>query len=513
MAFASELFTIATGVIALWVVVSSMPWSARQIVTFRLTLAKLVTVGPALRSGLLAAGRSRRSWLSMWRVVSRRVARRIAGHRIDVADELDWVSATLDLPYGVTFHGGDSAGLDELAAAYQTLAARLSVRVLLAGGDQPLIEAEARCAKDVAARLARHARREAVPAEVPSWTGKAGGAAQPTEIALFGIGPFGPHEAHDLLVSARRIRLVPDLPAAVERARHDGARPVVVPLGEQQAVVVDELARQAHGYDGILPALLAHRSEKDRRSGHRRLHLSLGEISYSAHKIVSAPDYVPSQRGLEPAAPSAPLTLSLIPVTADGFLVLARRSATNVFYSNAWGPGVNGNLDVPDRHGEGGDGDDDGLPDPVGALIREAREELGLTVDRRHVRVHGLARIVNATERGTWILLTTARVRASLDELRGQTVYADPIEGSWEVGSDLLAIPRPRTSQAAADVLAWAWSSAEVAPHAVAVLTGHCAADGLIPDDGWSWRRDGDGDGDAAADRALPAGATVLEFG
>jgi hypothetical protein len=469
------------------------------------------TVGRIFRSGVLAADERRRSRRETWSILAARVNRRFDGFEIDVADEIDWMSKSLGWEYSVTFVGDDQVkALNDVAAAYQALAARLAVRAVLSGGEQPIVKAEAQVALATAKRLARHAQRDAAainsagridPVSTAerhvTWTAPAGPADRRTDIDFFSLDPGTGYEAHGLLVSWRRRRVVLDHPDAIGRARAEGVQPIVVTTAAFETTLA-EVAGQAHGYDGTLPALVAHRSEKDNLTGQRRLHLSLVEISYSAHRVISAP------RFSDDSLPRT-LTLSMMPITADGFLVLARRSAGNSYYANSWGPGVNGNLNMPVRQTGYGDADEDGLPDLLAALGREAIEELGMTVDQRHIHVHGLARIANAKEVGTWILLTTGRIPMTLDELRSQTRFALPLEGRWEVGSQLLAVPLPRTESAGQEALAWAWSNDDVMPHAAAVLAGYCSAEGASMETPRSWNR---GHG-----VPLPAGSIVVRYG
>lgn len=514
---AADALTIVTGVIAVGLAVASMSGPARWMAAWRLSLSKMRTVGRELRGGPLSPGARRRSWITVWRATSAQVKRRVNGEQLEVADELAWLTRTLERDHAVTFVADSELdALNQLAQAYRTLSARLTVRVLL--GNQAFTEAEAATARATGHRLATMARRQPEPvatadsdapdsrahgssdASVPpaAWRGPSGGPLQAGEIALFGIGPGARNDVHGLAVSSRRMRLVPDDEAAFRRARAEGSQPVAVHVPDE-APVTDPL-EGAHLYDGTLPSLLGLRFERDSRNGSHRVHLSLGEISYRAHKIVST--WPPSSDHSTPTL----LTLSLTPLTADGHLVLVRRAAASPFYPECWAPGVNGNLEMPDPLSRWGDADEDGLPDPIAALCREGEEELGLAIDRRTVHLHGVARISNETERGTWVLLTTARLPQTLDDLVAQTSNADPLEGRWESGSALLAVPRPRTARAASELLTWAWSNHDVMPHTTAALTAYCAVEGLVGDDDWSdWRRD------VAVD--LPPDAQLRRFG
>lgn len=500
----ADALTIVTGVIASWLALASLSGPARRIVALRLTLAKATTIGRELRHTPLSRhpGVSR---LGMYRSISARVRQRTRGEATDVADELEWLARHLGREQGVTFVDDDELpALQRLAEQYQRLSARLTTRVIL--GSQPLVEAEADLARSTAIRLAVAARRlpaiDARQAGRPAdWTATAGPPSAASRIELYGVGPARYPAAHDLVVSARRLRHVVDSAATRERATREGSAPVVVPIAGTAGLETTAAAQsQAHFYDGTLPALLDHRFERDSRTGKHRLHLSVAELSFSAHTALAA--------GPPEQAPDTPrlLTLSMVPITLDGHLIIVRRAATGRFYPGNWAPGVNGNLDMPDPLNQLGDATPDGLPDPVAALCREGAEELGVVVDPTHVLVHGLARIENATEHGTWILLTTGRLALTLDQLRDRTTFADPVEGAWEADSTLLAVPRLTTPQDAADLLTWAWSNDDVMPHLAAVLLAHARAERLLPGPEWpGWN--------AGGPAALPATVRTLTFG
>jgi hypothetical protein len=162
------------------------------------------------------------------------------------------------------------------------------------------------------------------------------------------------------------------------------------------------------------------------------------------------------------------LTLSALPVTSDGYLLFVERSRLVGSHEGMYQSAVNGNLELRPRAGVGVDLDVFGLPDPLAALCREGAEELGLAMPRASIYTSGLVRFGSTSERGTFLLLTTAFVGATLADVVAGSWRADVIEGRWEVGTRLIAIPVPGDERAAHEVAQWLWNTPNLTPHATA---------------------------------------------
>jgi hypothetical protein len=162
------------------------------------------------------------------------------------------------------------------------------------------------------------------------------------------------------------------------------------------------------------------------------------------------------------------LTLAMVPVTRDGELIFVRRSSLTGSHQGSFGPAVSGNLELRSRPGVDVDRDRFGVPDPLSALVREAREELGLVVDRGRVFTTGLMTFSNPTEKGTRLLAATTLLDQSLVNIVDGLRAADLIEGRWEVGSSFLAALIPDNRVDLLQLASWLINSDELTPQATA---------------------------------------------
>lgn len=222
-------------------------------------------------------------------------------------------------------------------------------------------------------------------------------------------------------------------------------------------------------FEGILPFLLKHRIDLDEGSGRSLLHLGLGEIPYSGLLALNAP-WDPGNSDPPPSVEQHAVTLSVIPVTSDGFVLLSRRAPAAGSYAGRIGPYVNGNAELRDRRGISADRDESGIPDLLRAACREAREEVGLALEPDQLKVLGLAQIWSPEDAGIYALLLSATLSMTAAEAVQLTRYSDPVEGAWEIGSDVFAISLWKDDRSVGDVLRWITSDAEVIPHAVACV-------------------------------------------
>lgn len=449
-------FTIATGLVAILALFASTRAARRSLLGFRLRWARR----RSLRNSLRRLPDS----TSLGRLVRSRVEQSLSGMEPTVASEVAWLARTRGIQ---SLDEADGDWLRQLAGGYRALAARLEVRSLLVGS-QPLLEREARVATSTAAWLETLCAGRAVDTPDPSVhvDGHGGDVTLYPSIRGFcGV---------DLVVSWSRRRQIVGGPTGSAPSVHPALDLVAVPMPDGFEAVIDDLRRTPYFYDGVLPTLLTHRTETDVRTGRPRLHLTVGETTYLAHRAMSSSvNDLGSDDGW-----ARVLTLTLLPVTSDGFGVIVRRAGGG-YYAGQLGAGANGNLDITSP----ADFDDLGLPDPVAAAAREAREEIGLDVDRTCIRVHGLARLNNKEEHGTWVLLMTADIPETFDQVVASTRHADPAGGGWELGDEMYGLPIPSRDEAA-KVTSWLWHSSEVSPHLASVATALLGNLGLLPQDG-----------------------------
>ncbi|WP_151523359.1 hypothetical protein [Serinicoccus kebangsaanensis] len=377
-----------------------------------------------------------------------------------------------------------------LAEAYARLAGELERGPLLGGDLTPVVGADAARARDVAEILRRHDnQREILPGEPVELLSRDGNrrlvflGSNPDEVAALegkeaGRGPV--LQAQDLIVSYRPERVVIDPPI-----RRASAVPQV-DLDPIQESMTRELRAEDHGlripeeardriakslqrsnhFDGIVPRLISWRSEIDNRSGRRALHLSLAETTYAA--VVATHHHAPDRQA--PPGDSTPVgvvTLSAVPVTACGRLVFVRRSKKAGSHQGLLGPAVNGNLEMERRPGVDSDFDSVGLPDLRRALVREAREELGLRIDESEIVVMGLGRFDDKRETGTHVLLGACQLTLDRDDLLAGMRHADPIEGAWENDLEVVTLRLPSTEKDLQLAIDWLVGSSDLTSHAV----------------------------------------------
>ncbi|NYG08347.1 hypothetical protein BJ986_002834 [Phycicoccus badiiscoriae] len=374
-----------------------------------------------------------------------------------------------------------AAELAALSAAYRKYAVRLRARGLLGGGFAPIIGQEAEIADATARRLqttAMFALGRASSTEDPTLT-----IALPkrkTHLALSHIeqGSAPGNHINVLTVTHVHERVVLAGQFSEWLANTDDVRTIPVSLEQSdQELVAKNITGKT--FDGVLPCFRGALVERDPASGWRRLHLELAETSYSAIVATQYPGSRGTGRAREELNHEANvLTLSCTPVTSDGFLAFGRRSK-HVFNAGLLTPAINGNLEMRQRFGILYDADRDGVPDPLIALAREAKEELALEMSTDRFRILGLTHFDSADEVGTHSLLTTCRVEVTAAHLARRAALADPAEGLWELDDDLWFLPeRPPGGSQSADewvdsVLRWSLNSPDHTPHLTSSLIAH----------------------------------------
>jgi hypothetical protein len=254
---------------------------------------------------------------------------------------------------------------------------------------------------------------------------------------------------------------------------------------EEQTALIAKFSSR-HTFDGLLPRLVNWEQQYDETSGRSRIHLTLAACSFSAVIL----DHYPAQPQVDRAIASIGggravakgirkdqdihglhvglMTLSSVPITSDGYLVLVERSSETGIYEGLLGTAISGNLEWHARNGHLVDFDGRGMPDIRRALAREAKEELGITLSPESFAITGLANCDSPVERGTNIVLSLVRLPLTLDKLQKSIIdQSDLVEGRWEIGSRLLGIPIPREKKdEGATIARWLLNTHELTPHA-----------------------------------------------
>jgi hypothetical protein len=111
----------------------------------------------------------------------------------------------------------------------------------------------------------------------------------------------------------------------------------------------------------------------------------------------------------------------------------------------------------------------------MAAIVREAREELGLDISGHEAQLGALGLIEVDTEReiGTHVLVATALLPGPADNFQPNHAAIDPVEGAWEIGDTALTInirAATQTATAARTFVAWLRSAPDLVPHAAGAL-------------------------------------------
>jgi 8-oxo-dGTP pyrophosphatase MutT (NUDIX family) len=434
------------------------------------------TVGPVLA----ATGMSKRAVRRATRTCTRKY---VNGDRAPtIQAELDWldeVAQEFGASTPVAYHGlaGSTVedSLSALSNGYRGLALRLRGRGLFGGGTSLLIESLAQVCEDLARHLATNATFAA---------GEPGSSSNLEVVAHQGDAHL--EFAHlrakdapgvgidDLAVTYVPRRLVVPDTLSDKIAHLDGITTESLRLSEHERRELDKRF-EGKTFDGVLPSLKAARLERDPASGRRRLHCVLAEASFSS---VMASHYVGEsgvgRRRSDLRSEAGLLTLAILPVTRDGLFVLTTRTEHVSVTTGKVSPAVTGNLEMRDRTGLAVDRDANGLPDPLLALARECREELGLQVVRDRIEILGTLRFASPSEVGTTVLLTTVDLDVELQDVADGSRDADRIEGAWESHEAITGVPVPRNTQERLALLAWTLTNPAHVPHLTGCLVAYC---------------------------------------
>lgn len=212
------------------------------------------------------------------------------------------------------------------------------------------------------------------------------------------------------------------------------------------AAARDLAARHPDSYNGVLPRLVAWRVETSSTSPVRRLHLLVERTTFLTWLVTNGDpegddDQGPTvPRELEHGANHVPVSIAVI--SADGYLLLPQRASDVAVYPDSFSSAANGNVELQARKGMRADLDGHGRVDVVGAALRECREELGSGLDLRRadLRVAALIRYSDRRETSAPVLLLRARSGLDLDDLVSGMRFADPVEGAFELGRQVVAV-------------------------------------------------------------------------
>ncbi|MCR6690370.1 hypothetical protein [Cellulomonas sp.] len=251
------------------------------------------------------------------------------------------------------------------------------------------------------------------------------------------------------------------------------------PHPESESAVDQPPAVLGRSYDGWLPWLTGTRLETDATNGRPRLHLAFSQTTYYRFRGINAARL--ARWGDEPTAlpDTGLLTLSCTPVDSGGHLLLSRRDERLEHRPGAVSAFATGNLDLRARRKVGHDFDPLGLPDPLRAIAREVREETGTPVSHTDVHAVGLAQVWSHHDRGTWVLSCTTQLSTPWQDVVARFRQGDPVEGSWEVGQDLLVLDLPEDVPGAAAVVHGLATAPDVVPHVVADVVAIAVSRGV----------------------------------
>lgn len=483
-------------VVALAVTTSLFQWSAlllRRLRTMRQAIGTVrgerVPFGPFLRETHALLNRRVRSGGPTVREELEWVGRLVGATTTEQDDARTPGERTVDVPF--TFDAGlvstrYQAGLSELAAAYERYAVAVRRRWVLRSSAGPLVAEEHEIARRTASLLRRWAGYLPVPepndpnqpdprdadrlrrrwVDLSPATDTTG---QPVPIRVRLVTwPFVTARSAlgfpTVAVSYQPLRVVVDGTPSQQSAPRDGVVTEVIPAGPDPRPV-DPL-----GFDGVLTRWhgTGCRLEVDQASGRQQLHMCVSETSYFAVRATQ-PNGTPAPH----TGRARLLTMVLLCVDDDDRVLLVRRSEYVVYPGRFTGT-LSGNCELAPREGHPADRDENGLPNLLGAVAREAREELGLDLTGACAPgVLGVLEVDTESETGSHVLVATARLPGPAPTFTFDLTQADPVEGLWELGEDALVVDLPAATATADDARAfvgWLRSSPELTATACGAL-------------------------------------------
>lgn len=400
----------------------------------------------------------------------RRVDDLLLGIGAAVNDELQWLAAILD-PRGTGNALPDLVGddlLDHLAEAYAQISTRIRSSSVLGTSLAPILLEDAERAERVRARLLALREVDAVESHRAN-VEIAGG-----HLELLAHCGGAATLAFDLMVSHRSELLVPDLGSTSMQHRASADRSWsstrTFALAPRTAARVRERLAAPGIFDGMLARLLHADVERDLRDGRIRLHLRLAETTYGGWLADHNVGFLGRDADPEHAATGRrvrQMAVAVLVRTGDDRLVLVQRSGHTDVHRGRLMPSANGNIQLNAAPFTHADVDRDGVPDPLAAMARELKEELGVEVGRSALAVIGLGCIdLPDVERGTNLLVALCSIDDTVEDVvRAARRNAFTANG-WETGAALQAIPLERVDADPGGALAFARYAPALAPHA-----------------------------------------------
>jgi 8-oxo-dGTP pyrophosphatase MutT (NUDIX family) len=402
------------------------------------------------------------------------------------AEESDHVeggySRTLKVPFSFHVDGHVDASqrqaLQAVAQSYREYAIAIRRRWMLRAAAAPLIADEHECVIRVAERIDAYSRSSwlSIPDDalrnltISTAVDVESGMAQWTRIRAFPQTLGRPtRQFANLRVSSAPYRVVSSPGSIAYKSCPLDVQPLCVQeFGDEPA---------AGSFDGVMTRLHGdpgYRIEIDPHSGRQVLHLCLSETSFFAFRLTQWKENDPLWQRRHHAFQSRLLSVNLFLIDDEERVLLVQR-AHGMTHGSRFAGSVSGAIEPLAREGIAADVDDDGFPAPLKTTIREAREELGISLDEEDskVSVIGLIEVMTPRDMHTHVLTVTARIGESATTIRPNARLADEIEGSWEVGASALVIDL-RAATASRDALrslvGWMRTSTAMLPHGVGGL-------------------------------------------
>jgi hypothetical protein len=220
--------------------------------------------------------------------------------------------------------------------------------------------------------------------------------------------------------------------------------------GHAAKLARSELGRGRDTFNGSFARLLDWRVESAVSHPGRRLHLLTAQTTYFTWLTLNAKDRIVfDDPGLPPLfceqSPGNSLGACHLPVgvtliTADGYLVMRRRSYAAAIFPGRLESAANGNPEVDERPGAPMDRDEHGLLRFSITALREMREELGAVPIPWEPRLTALLLNDEPDERACPYLSFEARTSADFEGLGKHFSLADPTEGFHESEGELVGL-------------------------------------------------------------------------
>ncbi|MBK6870938.1 MAG: hypothetical protein IPG94_05970 [Kineosporiaceae bacterium] len=405
----------------------------------------------------------------------------------------EWLPKSVPLP--ITFdHLGEPERtrlLVAVARAYERYAAELRRRWLLRSAAGQLLTDEFRLAAGAHELLAAHARQERSPQrydsaefseDSESWFACGGPNSETRfrlvtwpDMSIRGTSPTFAEVAVSYV--PYRVILLGSPAARLDSTGYE-VRSVARLPADDASDAADEQRSDNRGlkFDGVMSRLHGSgwRNELDPYSGRQRLHLCLSEVSYFAFRATQWGDPSLLDARGDDALAGRLLSVNLLLVDGDDKVVMVQRHKA-LAHGGAYAGAVSGACEVVARAGLKADLDRYGVPDPMRSIVREAAEELGLDISGPQWKLGalGLLQVDTPQDHGTYVLTAIARLSQSADEFALRPGSTDDVEGTWELGGEVMVVNLREALSTKASVSAftnWLRNGEYLTPHGAGAL-------------------------------------------